>query len=708
MNIPQEKTADSELLANRDKLGHEAPGLSPTAQFKDNRPQASAHNDLRTLIAQSQMTRNTAQLMSTINDGVHRKALSVQRKENKTGLPDNLKSGVESLSGMSMDHVRVHYNSSQPAQLNAHAYAQGGEIHVAPGQEMHLPHEAWHVVQQAQGRVQPTRQMKGEISVNDDAGLEHEADVMGSRAAAYHGTGAHAPAQLVTVRNQEVASIQRMLVGIEMETKVPIYENGERPDHVDGYAHQANEYDHANVDELLRKPLGSGFELHVDSGSAAPAGALRLLNPGATMHIMEIVSKPVSSRAALLSKLKSARNFLKVIEDYSEVTGENYSIGWPIPAAPFALDEEQEPFPTERLEEVFSRDYESGKGVLYDVASQVTFQVPPDHLSEINDRDTMIYDTGKKKNEPRTTKMVVTNKETGKKERQEVTTMVQRPITAEHPIVTRDSMAQAMFLSDDLRNPYIRRLVDITVKIFKDALRLLGGEITGTVKNSVQYLVRSDLGKLFPDFPLELAEKMGKDVFTILSLTKISELGIPPQVLKNIYDAKTDSLIVNPRTVVSLTTPPEREEGELEHLDRGLHLSLKNSTTHGGSRWPWQAAMQWLGEQVGTAIAAQGSADTTGPLHGSQNLGLLPEKDPRSELAELSELEQATGRWGDDPEHMPFPEQVVRPQEHRHAPLQPSVVLEDRAAISMNIREDTLPDAVEERLNEMNFPDNDM
>lgn len=101
---------------------------------------------------------------------------------NNTGLPDNLKSGIESLSGMSMDHVKVHYNSAQPAQLNALAYAQGSDIHVAPGQEQHLPHEAWHVVQQAQGRVQPTMQMNGGVPVNDDHGLENEADVMGARA----------------------------------------------------------------------------------------------------------------------------------------------------------------------------------------------------------------------------------------------------------------------------------------------------------------------------------------------------------------------------------------------------------------------------------------------------------------------------------------------------------------------------------------------
>lgn len=104
-----------------------------------------------------------------------------QAKGNNTGLPDNLKFGIENLSGYAMNDVKVHYNSDKPAQLNAHAYAQGTDIHVAPGQEKHLPHEAWHVVQQKQGRVQPTMQMQGQ-GVNDDAGLEHEADLMGSRA----------------------------------------------------------------------------------------------------------------------------------------------------------------------------------------------------------------------------------------------------------------------------------------------------------------------------------------------------------------------------------------------------------------------------------------------------------------------------------------------------------------------------------------------
>jgi hypothetical protein len=100
---------------------------------------------------------------------------------NRTGLPDTLKTGVESLSGLSLDDVKVHYNSSKPANLQALAYTQGTDIHVAPGEERHLPHEAWHVVQQKQGRVKATMQMAGQ-PVNDNAGLEREADALGSKA----------------------------------------------------------------------------------------------------------------------------------------------------------------------------------------------------------------------------------------------------------------------------------------------------------------------------------------------------------------------------------------------------------------------------------------------------------------------------------------------------------------------------------------------
>jgi hypothetical protein len=108
--------------------------------------------------------------------------VQLREEENKTGLPDDLKAGVEALSGFSLDDVRVHYNSSKPAQLQALAYTQGTEIHVGPGHEKHLAHEAWHIVQQMQGRVKPTMQMKDGVPVNEDAGLENEADVMAVKA----------------------------------------------------------------------------------------------------------------------------------------------------------------------------------------------------------------------------------------------------------------------------------------------------------------------------------------------------------------------------------------------------------------------------------------------------------------------------------------------------------------------------------------------
>ena len=41
----------------------------------------------------------------------------IQRRENQTGLPDKLKSGMENLSGFSMDDVKVHRNSDKPAQF---------------------------------------------------------------------------------------------------------------------------------------------------------------------------------------------------------------------------------------------------------------------------------------------------------------------------------------------------------------------------------------------------------------------------------------------------------------------------------------------------------------------------------------------------------------------------------------------------------------
>lgn len=139
--------------------------------------------------------------------------LPTHQPPNTTGLPDILKTGVEALSGVSLDDVQVHYNSPKPTPLQALAYTQGTNIHVAPGQEKHLPHEAWHVVQQKQGRVQPTLQARN-VAINDNQGLEKEADVMGQRALQMNSVHEAQP----TAGNHNSTGVIQRLIGFEFET----------------------------------------------------------------------------------------------------------------------------------------------------------------------------------------------------------------------------------------------------------------------------------------------------------------------------------------------------------------------------------------------------------------------------------------------------------------------------------------------------------
>ncbi len=176
-------------------------GKSETAEleYSDNRSSAAQLVSLQAAADDKGNRSNTTQLQARASlfmgasrlaqlkaaSNLHQPTSSttpVQRQENKTGLPDQLKSGMESLSGLSLSDVKVHRNSDKPAQLQAHAYAQGTDIHLGPGQEKHLPHELGHVVQQKEGRVKPTTQLKGKVNINDNVGLEKEADVMGAKA----------------------------------------------------------------------------------------------------------------------------------------------------------------------------------------------------------------------------------------------------------------------------------------------------------------------------------------------------------------------------------------------------------------------------------------------------------------------------------------------------------------------------------------------
>ncbi|MGE0546108.1 MAG: DUF4157 domain-containing protein [Kofleriaceae bacterium] len=105
-------------------------------------------------------------------------------------LPDAVRTTMEASFGVELSAVRVH-EDELATELGAQAYTQGTDIHFAPGfydpsspqGAALLGHELAHVVQQAQGRVAPIHEVSSGRAINDDAGLEGEADVMGAAAA---------------------------------------------------------------------------------------------------------------------------------------------------------------------------------------------------------------------------------------------------------------------------------------------------------------------------------------------------------------------------------------------------------------------------------------------------------------------------------------------------------------------------------------------
>lgn len=133
----------------------------------------------------------TTQLQDDDDELLQGKFETAQRQtENQTGIPDTVKQRMEDSFGTDFSSVRVHPDSSKAPDVGALAYTQGTDIHFAPGQfkpdssagQQLLGHELTHVVQQAEGRVQPTTEIGG-LAVNDDVSLEHEADVLGAKAA---------------------------------------------------------------------------------------------------------------------------------------------------------------------------------------------------------------------------------------------------------------------------------------------------------------------------------------------------------------------------------------------------------------------------------------------------------------------------------------------------------------------------------------------
>ncbi len=157
-------------------------------------------------------------VLAEVDRGESRRTIPAAGKGGGSVLPTETRVRMERSFGADLSAVRVH-EDAEAAASNAEAYTRGTDIHFAPGRydpsstrglEL-LGHELSHVVQQAQGRVAPTDQHKGG-GLNDDAGLEHEADELGGKAARGGAAAATATGQLGTAspvvqRKVTVASV---------------------------------------------------------------------------------------------------------------------------------------------------------------------------------------------------------------------------------------------------------------------------------------------------------------------------------------------------------------------------------------------------------------------------------------------------------------------------------------------------------------------
>jgi len=264
MKAATAKTTENRAQASRPtRRKPEAP-----ARTHHNGPNTVAQTKLEHLANGSEHAQKLGSMDAVVN-APHAEA-PIQKKANNTGLPNNLKLGVENLSGYSMGDVRVHYNSSKPAQLQAHAYTQGNDIHVAPGQEKHLAHEAWHVVQQKQGRVPATRQLKGTTPINDDAGLEKEADIMGTKALQMKTADGNPPLKEKPFPGSGQTPVQRK-VGFEIEVLGARINDGSADNDFDSDEEEIISNDDREIKEVKKQApqkgkLSKGEALHQGTG----------------------------------------------------------------------------------------------------------------------------------------------------------------------------------------------------------------------------------------------------------------------------------------------------------------------------------------------------------------------------------------------------------------------------------------------------------
>jgi hypothetical protein len=195
-----------------------------------------------------------------------------------------------------------------------------------------LPHEGWHLVQQRQGRVKPTLQMKGGVYINDNEGLEHEADVMGKRSMSLYNTmsrrgegSGHTPEQnrstQAAVQRKDV--VQRTVTkdGKDgKEIKNPKEEawykrlNLKQKSAADSYIQSSEPYEESVV--IVRAQMGK-MAPSASANAASPASAA---SPSASGGLKD--SKAADQKVSKENALEvEAKNKKQLITDLTAFTG---------------------------------------------------------------------------------------------------------------------------------------------------------------------------------------------------------------------------------------------------------------------------------------------------------------------------------------------------------------------------------------------------
>jgi hypothetical protein len=234
--------------------------------------------------------------------------------ENRTGMPDSVKTRMEDTFTADFSDVRVHPNSGKATEVGALAYTQGTDVHFAPGKykpdssagQQLLGHELTHVIQQSQGRVQPTGKIAG-LPVNDSPGLEQEADEMGGKSIAGKRDISNSKRGKEPIRRelpngpQPLAKPGDQTVQLsKQKVKFGTFQTEEQTDVVTDVT--------KNADQLLYAPM-KGFFDPTDSSSGLQVGAIMKLRFIPNPKLKKI---PKTKPPTVVSLVQTVKDSLKV------------------------------------------------------------------------------------------------------------------------------------------------------------------------------------------------------------------------------------------------------------------------------------------------------------------------------------------------------------------------------------------------------------